>query len=146
MADLFAHAQLSSRRDSHCVLTHHLSKHCPDGYIQTTFTNGSVWTWNTEAESQMMSLFPRLIMVQSDSLLHTRRNDHITAMEKKYMRIAPFQLIHFFCCIKMTFNLLWNCLIRQPHNVYPTHKDNTPFINIKTARSALLWLTIEHTN
>ncbi len=57
------------------------NKHCLDCDVQTTFINGSV-----------QLLFPCLIMVQSDSFLQTRQNDHNIAKKKKD--------VHVFCWIK----------------------------------------------
>ncbi len=91
----------------------------------------------TEADSQMMSLFPCLIMVQSESdpLLQTRKNEHIiAAMKQKKMHVHMFYVEY-----NNHFNLIGNlfgCEVIVPHNVKSTYKYETTFLNVKTASSA----------
>ncbi len=93
---------------------------------------------------QMMLLFPRLLMVQSNPLLQTRRNDHIIAMKKMQVRVL-YLFIYFLN--KMTFNQQFICcemvVIRRPQGIHSTYKYDTPFLSRKTAKSALSQPTAE---
>ncbi len=94
-------------------------------FSQQTFKNGSVWMPNTEADSQIMSLIPCLIMVQSDPLLQTRKMIILLPWKKQTNKCICF------CWIKWHFvDKLFDCemvMIRQPHEVHSTYKDITLF-------------------